>query len=163
MEKRGEARRIAARVLSLLLVLLIMALIFSFSAQSVSQSSGVSDGFVVRLIRRFVPDFDSLPAARQEKLSHDLSVFVRKTAHVLEFAALGFALLLHLRTIPLAKAPVWAWLIGALYGAGDELHQMLVPGRGPQVTDVFIDSAGVLLGAVFFLLCARLFRKRKQA
>ncbi len=162
MENRGEKRRLAARILSLLLVLLIMAVIFSFSAQPVRQSSGTSEGFVVRLIRWFMPDFDSLPSARRAQIRHDLSVLVRKTAHVLEYAALGFALLLHLRTIPLVKAPVWAWLIGALYAGSDELHQIFVPGRGPRVSDVVIDGAGLLLGILFFLLCARLLRKRKK-
>ena len=47
--------------LSLLLVLLIMGVIFYFSAQPVKQSRGTSDGFVVRLIKFFMPDFKSLP------------------------------------------------------------------------------------------------------
>ena len=162
MDKRARGRRRAARILSLLPVLLIMAVIFFFSAQPVRQSSGTSDGFVVRLIRWFYPDFDALSAVQQGQLRHSLTVFVRKTAHVLEFAALGFALLLHLRALALPKAPVWAWLIGALYACSDELHQLFVPGRGPRVSDVAIDSAGLILGIAVFLLCAKLLRKRKK-
>lgn len=146
--------------LSLLLVLLIMGVIFYFSAQPVKQSSGTSDGFVVRLIKFFMPDFKSLPAARQKQIRHTVSVLVRKTAHILEFAALGCSLMLHLaawkRHVRLRRTWLWAWAIGTVYAATDELHQFLVPGRGPRLSDVGIDCVGVILGVLFFLLCRRL-------
>jgi VanZ family protein len=38
-------------------------------------------------------------------------------------------------------------LLSALYGASDELHQSLVPGRTPQVFDWMVDVAGAAAGA----------------
>ena len=150
--------------LSLLLVLLIMAVIYYFSAQPVRQSSGTSDGFVTRFIKFFLPDFKSLPAAQRRLIQRRVSFFIRKTAHVLEYAALGFALRLHLRAIELRRRVSRAWLIswaiGSFYAATDEIHQFFVPGRGPRFSDVCIDSVGVVLGLLFFWLCARLFRRR---
>jgi len=40
-----------------------------------------------------------------------------------------------------------AWLLGALYGASDELHQRFVPGREADPLDLAVDAAGSLLGA----------------
>jgi VanZ family protein len=33
-----------------------------------------------------------------------------------------------------------------LYAASDEVHQIFIPGRGAQVKDVLIDSAGAFVG-----------------
>lgn len=138
-----------------------MGVIFYFSAMPVRQSSGKSDGWVTRLIKLFMPDFKTLPAARQKQIKQTVSFLVRKTAHILEFAALGFSLRLHLGALrrhrPIRRAWLWAWGFGTFYAATDELHQFLVPGRGPRLYDVGIDCAGVILGVLFFLLCRRLF------
>ena len=37
-----------------------------------------------------------------------------------------------------------------LYAASDELHQLFVDGRGAQVKDVLIDSAGSIVGVGIF-------------
>jgi len=36
------------------------------------------------------------------------------------------------------------------YGASDEFHQLFVPGRSATVSDLLIDAAGGLLGAIFY-------------
>lgn len=78
-------------------------------------------------------------------------VFIRKAAHMLEFATLGIGL----RWIGGMvwrknwKAYVLPLLGGFLAGCVDEIIQCFVPGRAPAVLDVGIDAAGVLLGVVF--------------
>ena len=47
-----------------------------------------------------------------------------------------------------------------LYAALDELHQKFVAGRGPALTDVFIDSLGALTGIVLSVLVIVLIRRR---
>lgn len=143
-----------------------MGVIFYFSAMPVRQSSGTSDGWVTRLIKLFLPDFKSLPAARQKQIRHTVSFIVRKTAHILEFAALGFSLRLHLGALrrhrPIRRAWLWSWVIGTVYAATDELHQFFVPGRGPRFYDVGIDCLGVILGVLFLLLCKWLSERRTR-
>ena len=164
-EHKRTWRRDPGLWLSLLLVLLIMALIFSFSAQPVKQSSGTSDGIVARWIRFLLPHFSELPLEQQALIRHRTSFIVRKTAHLLEFAALGFALRLHLGEVSrwqkIRRAGLLSWGIGTLYAASDELHQFFVPGRGPRLYDVGIDSLGVILGILFFALCAHLLQRKK--
>ena len=111
-----------------------MALIFFFSSQTGGESAGLSTA-VVELLAPALPALD--PAT--------LGTLVRKAAHVSEFAVLGALL-------------AWAWprrarwpllaplLIGIGYAALDEVHQLFVPGRSGQVSDVLIDTVGVLIG-----------------
>ena len=46
---------------------------------------------------------------------------------------------------------VLAWVIAAVYGVSDEIHQAFVPTRAPDVRDVVADSVGaaLALGAVW--------------
>ena len=44
----------------------------------------------------------------------------------------------------------------------DEIHQLFVPGRSGQITDVILDSCGGLIGAVLSAIILYLIRKRKK-
>ena len=137
-------------VLSLLLVIAIMGIIFYFSAQPAEASGTVSGGLTMTILSAILPKFHQMTPEEQRSLCSAVEVVVRKLAHFSEFAALGFALLLHiyqLRKRILVRLPwLWAWVIGTLYAVSDELHQGFVPGRSPMVMDVCIDSLGVLVG-----------------
>jgi VanZ family protein len=77
-----------------------------------------------------------------------------KTAHLGEYAVLGFLLARALRrTRPALGAGAvvaGAALLGALYGASDEFHQAFVPQRTASLGDLAADFAGALLGAAAF-------------
>ena len=87
---------------------------------------------------------------------------LRKMAHFTEFCSLG--LLLSWLLTMLSREPWHRILLPALIGAAvagaDETIQMFVPGRGPGLVDVAIDTAGVLLGIALWHLIAAI-RKRK--
>lgn len=53
------------------------------------------------------------------------------------------------------------WLIAALYAASDEIHQLFVPGRSGQLSDVILDSAGALAGVAAFTVLCWLINRRK--
>jgi VanZ family protein len=72
-----------------------------------------------------------------------LDKIVRKLAHLTTFGIL--ALLIRNAFHPNRWSYPGAWLLATLYGASDELHQMIVPGRTPLFTDVMIDSLGACL------------------
>ena len=88
-----------------------------------------------------------------------LDLVVKKGAHFLEFAMLAglcfraFALLRFERSV--GAATFWALVISVAYAGLDELHQSYVPNRHPQVSDVLIDTAGVLLALVAILWWSR--------
>ena len=87
---------------------------------------------------------------------------LRKIAHCAEFACLGVCLRWLFGMLMKRHA---AWL-GLPFAAGvaaafvDEGIQMLVPGRGPGLIDVGIDTIGVVLG-IGFLSIIYVYRKTK--
>ncbi len=94
--------------------------------------------------------------------------FVRKTAHFFMFCGLGFLALCTLRSYygkPHIRVYASAWLFCVFCAVCDEFHQLFVPGRGAQLSDVCLDSAGALVGvllAFLLLLLRKSLRKRPK-
>ena len=85
-----------------------------------------------------------LPGASHQtiELLHHL---IRKSAHFTEYFILSLLILRGIRAREKGWHLRWALatvLIVAGYAALDEFHQSFVPGRGPAVTDVLIDTSG---------------------
>lgn len=59
------------------------------------------------------------------------------------------------------KGMLLPWIIAALYAASDEIHQLFVPGRSGQLSDVILDSAGALAGVAAFAVICWLINCRK--
>lgn len=165
MVKQWQYRRQV--LLALTAVLLIMGVIFFFSSQT-AEASGNTSGRLVRVVLHMIaPDFDLLPQTERATLHTTVTVAVRKLAHFVEFALLGFALMQFFDTIQrrrkIKAGWLLAWGIGTFYAMTDELHQIFVEGRGPGLWDVAIDSAGVLAGAAVLLLLRYLVKRREQS
>ena len=94
--------------------------------------------------------------------------FVRKTAHFFMFCGLGFLAVCTLRSYygkPHIRVYASAWLFCVFCAVCDEFHQLFVPGRGAQLSDVCLDSAGALTGvaiAFLVLLLRKGLQKRKK-
>lgn len=88
-----------------------------------------------------------------------LGFLVRKMAHFTEFTALGLCLCWLFGM--LKKGRLAPFLCGAAAACVDETIQIFVPGRGPSVRDVCIDSCGVLLGVILLTL-GHHYLRRKQ-
>lgn len=136
--------------------LLWMGLIFSFSTDA--GSAGHTNPFADRFLLAFFPDL----ARRLSPVQLDwLHFYVRKAAHLTEYAVLALLLARALRfgrrALPLPRLLARAWLLATLYAVTDELHQRWIPSRTPKAGDVLIDSAGALVG----LGLLALFRRRR--
>lgn len=143
-----------------ILTLLWMIVIFSFSAKTADASTKDSL-FVGRKIGHFImEDFEEWEVKQQTAFAEKIEYPVRKGAHMTEYAILGVLLLCSwdLNRHSLKKASWYSWLLGVLYAASDEFHQLFVEGRSGQLTDVAIDSIGVMFGV---LLTAAIYRKRR--
>jgi len=79
---------------------------------------------------------------------------LRKGAHVTEYAILTGLLIRALRMtrdqFDLKKIFLWSGGLAFVYAVSDEIHQSFVPGRGPSVLDVLIDTVGVVLCLYYF-------------
>ncbi len=150
--KRILTSKIFLMVLTLLPVLLLMGMIYGFSAQPGEKSMETSGEVVDIVLDVTEPELEQKPIEEQEIIISNTQFWVRKTAHFSEFCALGFFLALHCLLWSKRFYPLFAGLIGVLYAVSDELHQMKVGSRTPQIRDVLIDSTGVFFGIVILVL-----------
>lgn len=147
------------RALLWALTLTLMAVIFGFSSQGAEDTMATSGAFAEPLARLLAPLFPHLDA---ETLLNAVQLVVRKLGHFAEYAALGCSLRWLLGAYPVSRAPRWAWLLGTLYAATDELHQFLGSERTGMWQDVLLDSIGVLAGIGAAVLLTALWHKLKS-
>ncbi len=89
---------------------------------------------------------------------------LRKLAHFTEFCTLGLCLcwlfgMLRQKQWERVAFPLGA---GVLAACIDECIQIFVPGRGPGILDVAIDSTGVILGIIILTLVQKHKSKRLE-
>lgn len=177
--KPGIAKRTAAQTkyalsAAWLAVALWMIVIFCFSAQPGEVSQLQSDSVGYYILRTVDASFSNLPPAEQAARVESVQTFIRKGAHMAEYALLGALLWNALRrtrtrkteTMPSTadqwRIPLEAILCSALYAATDELHQLFVPRRSAQFTDVCIDTAGALLGVLTCVFACEVLRRVRE-
>lgn len=145
---------IAGRVVFTLALIGCIAFIFS-NSMAVAEVSSVSSGRVLQLLQAVLRRLGH-PALAQRLTMH----IVRKMAHFCEYTLEGFLLMLCMRVYsrrPLRHITV-PMLAGVLTALTDETIQLFSQGRSSQVTDVWLDSAGVLAGILAALLLMGLWR-----
>jgi len=114
-----------------------MVLIFCFSQQPATTSSRLSTSItksIIKTIEKATP----IAALDLRHLNH----IVRKNAHFFIYLVLGVLVLNAVRSTSIGVA----LLICVIYAISDEFHQLFIPGRGAQIKDVLIDSAGATVG-----------------
>ena len=153
---------IAWRVLFTIALLGCICFIFSNSMAVATASTGASSRVLawMRIILRHLGH----PALADRLTMH----FVRKLAHFCEYTLEGFLLMLCMRVYsrhPLRHISV-PMLGGVLTAMTDETIQLFSDGRSSQVTDVWLDSAGVLAGIltalVLLALCKWIYHRVKR-
>lgn len=134
---------------------------FIFSnSMAVADVSSVSSGRVLQLLQAVLRRL-GMPGLAQRLTMH----LVRKLAHFCEYTLEGFLLMLCMRvyTRQYVRHISVPMLGGVLTAMADETIQIYSPGRSSQVTDVWLDSAGVLAGIlialIFMALCRMLFHR----
>ena len=80
-----------------------------------------------------------------------LNVFVRKCAHMIEYAILMYLWFRSLYTVRerFSRTVMISVVLSVLYAASDEWHQSFVPSRDGTVTDVGWDATGAILMGIF--------------
>lgn len=142
------------RMVFAILIILNMALIFAFSEQSGEESGAVSQGICNEIVNVIAPDLEILPQEEQQHIISSVHFTVRKGAHMVSFGSLGCLIFLFLLTWNKAPLPLYAASLAAtfLYACSDEFHQRFSEARGPQFSDVLIDTCGALITCTAVLL-----------
>jgi VanZ family protein len=141
--------------------LLIAAAIFGFSQQSGDESMGISNKIAGILVD--IANSIYLIDSKWNDRAHAIEMMqtpLRKTAHMLEFALLSFAVYYALKydRLPYRFTKYVTILIVLAVSVSDEFHQLWIMGRSGNPTDVLIDMCGCLI-AVFI---AAMTDKRKN-
>lgn len=135
-----------AKLLISLLLILQMLFIFTMSSFG-SDSSNAQSGQIIQVLHQVFPSLSSHTSGLDASA---LAFIVRKTAHFTEYAILGILFYLLYRQILPQKNGlrlfVLAILSSFLYACTDEIHQLFVPGRSGQFTDVLVDTLGASFG-----------------
>ena len=142
--------------------LFLMIIIFYFSSKTSTQSTADSNPLVELVagsIQTITAFFGQKVHFTEQSLSV-LSFLIRKLAHTAEYALLGCFLSFFFSSITASsrKRFLFALLTGFFYACSDELHQHFVPGRSCEVSDILIDTNGVLLGCLFYILLCRIIK-----
>ena len=131
-----------------------MCLIFMFSHQTAQMSSEAS-GLIESLLQliQFMPE---------TLFGLELSLIIRKCAHLFEYFVLGMLFINVLMECYLPyRAGALSLIYVFMYATTDEFHQTFVRGRSGQIMDVFIDTIGGLL-AVSLYVGYKLIQEKKK-
>lgn len=149
-------------IISWLTLFIWMVIIFNLSAQPAVQSDGLSKKVtkvIIEAVNRISSQDSDINPARDlvEKFNH----IVRKYAHGGVYFVLGILVTNSFMRSGLRgiKAYAFSLMFSILYAISDELHQLLVPGRGGQTMDVIIDSCGAFIGIGLYNVADRIVRK----
>lgn len=134
--------------LAVFLLILLLAFIWGNSLLPAKISAAIS-GWIWELLGDFAGGDTMLDGAVGDGP-------LRKAAHFIEFVGLGMVLLWMM--ILTGQHRVFALAGGFAVACIDETIQIFVPGRGPAIGDVLLDSSGVLTGLLLFLLIRHLRR-----
>lgn len=149
------------RIILILLLLCTFFVIFGFSSQDGEVSGGISQRITKTILEKS-NRYNNLPEKRQNEISHRTEKIIRKMAHFSIYTVVGLLLMGLFSTYHLKNnwRVIMTIVIGILYAGSDEFHQSFSPGRTPKVTDVYIDTLGVLLGILLVLFVKKLYYKR---
>ena len=135
--------------ISWVLVVICMGIIFSLSAQNGEESTELSHSFV----RMFL-----------ERLGLTINEgFLRSCAHCLEFMGLSVLIFNAVYvTFETRLTPLIAFAGTVLYAVTDEIHQIYVPERSFQLSDILVDSTGALIGVIASLIILKIILNIKE-
>lgn len=142
------------RILSIILLVVWMGVIFFFSHQTAQDSSEISGGVIEMIAEKIYPDFENLSESEKAEVVASFQFAVRKGAHAVAFAILGFFAFLTFISYTRLRFFVRIILAAALslgYAASDEIHQHFVVGRSCELRDFLIDAAGIAVSLLFWV------------
>lgn len=161
MESNKNNKEIIIKIIDIILVLIWMCVVFWFSSQVGDTSKSQSGNTIRRIITFFNKN---ITTENLEMIVEALQPFVRKLAHFSIYTLGGMLIYNLINKYDLNKKVkiIYTIVIGALYAASDEIHQLFVPYRSGQITDVLIDTCGVITGIIIFNCITKLFKFIKR-
>ena len=151
------------RAILMLLLLSTFFIIFGFSSQDGEKSGNISKKITEEIITR-IPQIQEKEQNEREAITLRIEKVIRKIAHFSIYTAVGLLLMALLSTFEMKEKNriIMSLIIGIIYASSDEIHQSFVPERSPMITDVMIDTMGVMLGILIIMLGKEIIKKYKK-
>lgn len=150
------------RIIMTIALVCTLFTIYKFSSQNGTQSKGISTK-VSQFILNFSNTYKEANTKEQTKMLNRTNAIIRKIAHFSIYTLLGLTIMGLMTKTKLKDR--WRILItiglGMIYAILDEFHQSFSPGRSPKVTDVYIDTLGIILGVLLVILIRMIYKKIK--
>ena len=139
---------------SILIILLIgvFFIIFRFSNQD-GEKSGKISREITETVTQNVKSIQKLEKTEKKKVLDKIEHYIRKLAHFSIYTLVGILTMSLMSTYELiyVKKIGISFFIGVIYAISDEIHQAFIFDRTAAVTDVFIDSGGVIFGILIVI------------
>ena len=163
------------KIISTIFVLVWMITVFIFSSQDGTQTLNTSGAFI-QVIDSTLNNVESNNTNKTDTVntqdnnnkkynySQELQTFVRKNAHYFLYTVGGIILSVFFYAFLKnnKKIYIFAILTGMLYAMSDEFHQRFVSGRTSRITDVGIDTLGVITGTILFMIFINILIKSRK-
>lgn len=148
------------RTILVIALITIFITIFGFSNQDSETSGGISQK-VAEYVTKYIPSIQEMEESQKEEVIDKIETVIRKIAHFSIYTLVGILLMSLMCTYKIKEIDKIgiSLIIGIIYAISDEIHQAFIPGRGPQLTDVILDSMGVLTGIFISMLLLEMIRK----
>ena len=148
------------QVIGLLLIIIWMVIIFLFSNQQ-GNASSVTSNKVTKEIIEVLPSTKHLEENQKNEIVKKVNPIMRKIAHYTIYLVGGILIMFFISTIVQSekRGVLFSVLIVLVYAITDEIHQMFMDGRTAKITDVFIDTLGVITGCLLVLLIKKLYHR----
>ena len=122
---------------------IVLCLIVFFIWDNSLQNGGTSDGFSLIFAKWIAPIANKLGFYGN---IWALNRIIRKLAHLTEFTILGGVLYVVLRRYIEYGTVVKTIVVGIVIASLDEFIQLFSLGRSSQLSDVLIDTVGIIIG-----------------
>lgn len=145
------------RAILIILLILTFFQIFRFSNQNGEKSSGISRK-ITTAVTKNVKKIQELDKNKQEEVLGKIEKVIRKLAHFSIYMVVGMLMMLLMSTYKIKQLDRIAisLITGIVYASSDEIHQLFIPGRSAMITDVMIDTLGVLVGILLIKIVMKM-------
>ena len=151
------------RIILLILLLGTMTIIFGFSSQDGKESGNISKKITEQIVKR-IPQIQEKEQEEKEIIINRIEKVIRKIAHFSIYTVVGILVMAFISTYQIKEKNriIISTITGVIYACSDEIHQSFVPGRSPMITDVMIDTMGVILGILLITTIKLIIQKYQE-
>ena len=155
-----NVKRIFYSCAAILLTVIWIMIIFGFSSTKGEKSASQSQSITENVVKIINPDYKMPEKVEPKSKDSFYDSITRKVAHVCVYAVLGGLMYVVAKTSMKLRGNLYygslSALLCVLVSLCDEYNQTLTEGRTGRLTDVLIDSVGIIIGTY---LCMKFMEK----